>query len=218
MKSAFFGILLACVTFPAVAADLLPEQQPSFEATPVEAAGARHNWGGVYGGLQGGMNFLRGSFVTNGSPHSTTMEERFAGAFVGYQYQLPNNVVLGVEADARYNFDKTRYDRFGAGSEMWTDWSGSVRARVGYAFDRTMLYATGGFAAQRGWVDSTVTGKDSDINTGYVVGAGLEYAFTDRVFGRFEYQFTDYSRKRSSQWTTSDLNSHSVMAGVGAKF
>lgn len=164
------------------------------------------------------MSFLRGSFVTNGSPHSTTMQERFAGAFAGYQYQFSNNVVLGVEADARYSFDKTQYDRFGAGSEMWTDWSGSVRARLGYAFDRTLLYATGGFAAQRGWVNSTVTGLDSDVNIGYVVGAGMEYAFTDSVFGRFEYQFSDYRKKRSSSFTTSDLNSHTVMVGVGTKF
>lgn len=164
------------------------------------------------------MSFLRGSFVTNGSPHSKDLNERFIGAFGGYQYQFSNNVVLGVEADARYNFDKTPYDRFGVGSEMWSDWSGTVRARVGYALDKTLLYATGGFAAQRGWVDSTVTGKDSDINTGYVVGAGIEYAFTDNIFGRLEYQFTDYRKKRSSQWTTTNLNSHTVSMAVGTKF
>lgn len=219
MKAAFIGILGAIATVPTMAADL-PSEQQSIEAPALSGAGdeGQHNWSGAYGGLQGGMDVLRGSFVTNGAPHSTTVDERFAGVFAGYQHQFSNNVVLGVEADALYSFGKTRYDRFGVGSEMWTDWSGTIRARVGYALDRTLVYATGGFAAQRGWVDSTVTGKESDINTGYVLGAGLEYAFTDRFFGRLEYQFADYHKKRSSQWTTTDLNSHAVRVAVGANF
>ncbi|MBS1180203.1 MAG: porin family protein [Proteobacteria bacterium] len=219
MKAAVLGTLVAIVAVPAMAADLLSEPQPILAPALSDVGdSAGYNWSGAYGGVLGGMSALRGSFVTSGSPHSTTMNERFAGAFVGYQYQFSNNIVLGAEADARYNFDKTRYDRFGVGSEMWTDWSGTIRARVGYAFDRTLIYATGGFAAQRGWVDSTVTGKDSDINTGYVVGAGLEYAFTDSIFGRFEYQFTDYRKKRSSSLTTSNLNSQTMMVAIGTKF
>jgi outer membrane immunogenic protein len=215
MRSAYLGILLCSITLPAAAADLLAEPQP---VAPSAFSDAAYNWTGAYGGIEGGMNVMRGSFVINGSPHHTSMQDRFIGAFAGYQYEFSNNVVLGLEADVRRSFGKTQYNGFGVGSEMWTDWSGTIRARVGYAFDRTLVYATGGWAAQRGWVDSTVTGLDNDTNTGYVLGAGLEYAFTDRLFGRLEYQFTDYRKKRVSIWTTSDTSSHTVMLGIGTRF
>lgn len=214
MKSAILGVLFVGCSLPAAAADALLAQ-PANEAAPT---GQAVNWTGAYGGVLGGVAFLRGSFVTNSHDHSTTMSERFVGAFAGYQYQLPNNIVLGVEGNANYGLEKTQYDGFGSGSEMWTDWSGTIRARVGYAFDRTLVYATGGWAAQRSWVDSTVTGKESDIQTGYVVGAGVEYALTSSLFGRFEYQFADYLKKQSSVYTNADLSSHTFMVGVGTRF
>lgn len=214
MKSLIFGIFVTVIALPASAADVLMEQ-PESAPVPTETA---TNWTGAYGGVLGGATFLRGSFVTNNNPHSTKMAERFVGAFAGYQYQLPNNVVLGVEANATYGLEKTQYDGFGAGSHMWTDWNGTVRARIGYAFDRTLVYATGGWAAQRAWVNSTVTGKDSDIQTGYVLGAGVEYAFTDYLFGRFEYQFTDYLKKQMSVYSSGDLSSHTFMVGLGTRF
>ncbi len=214
MKSLIFGIFVAGIALPAAAADPL-FGQPETTQAPAETT---TNWTGAYGGVQGSVDFLRGSFVTLSNPHSTSMSERFVGAFAGYQYQLPNNVVLGIEANANYGLEKTQYDGFGVGSHMWTDWNGSVRARVGYAFDRTLVYATGGWAAQRGWVDSTVTGKESDIQTGYVLGAGVEYALTDYMFGRFEYQFTDYLKKQMSVYSSGDLSSHTFMIGVGTRF
>ena len=176
------------------------------------------NWTGAYGGVLGDLTFLRGSFVTNGNPHGTTVAERFVGAFAGYQQQLSNNVVLGVEASAKYGLDRIPYDRFGVGSKMWTDWGGTIRARVGYAFDRALIYATGGWGVQRNWVDSTVTGKDSDTQGGYVLGLGIEYAMTDTVFGRFEYEYADFPKKQVSSFTEADLATHTFTVGIGTRF
>ena len=51
-----------------------------------------------------------------------------------------------------------------------SDWFGTVRARAGVAFDRVLIYATGGLAY-------------TDDNTGWVVGGGVEWALPVNWFG-----------------------------------
>ena len=51
-----------------------------------------------------------------------------------------------------------------------SDWFGTVRARAGVAFDRVLVYATGGLAY-------------TDDNTGWVVGGGVEWALPVNWFG-----------------------------------
>ena len=63
--------------------------------------------------------------------------------------------MLGVEADATWSFigsddddllddDDDNFDRLGLNAEI--DWLASIRARAGLAFDRVMVYGTGGVA------------------------------------------------------------------------
>ena len=51
-----------------------------------------------------------------------------------------------------------------------SDWFGTVRARAGVAFDRVLIYATGGLAY-------------SDNSTGWVAGGGVEWALPVNWFG-----------------------------------
>jgi outer membrane immunogenic protein len=71
---------------------------------------------------------------------------------------------------------------------------GTARGRLGYAWDRFMLYGTGGFA----WAenDATVTGpgiavSQSQTHTGWAAGAGIEWAFADRWSAKVEYMHLD---------------------------
>lgn len=55
------------------------------------------------------------------------------------------------------------------------DYFGTARGRLGYAFDRTLIYATGGFAYGDG---------NEDFRYGYTVGGGVEFAFNNfQLFG-----------------------------------
>ena len=56
---------------------------------------------------------------------------------------------------------------------------GTVRGRLGYAFDRVLFYGTGGFAYGDGG-----TGGD-DFRTGYTAGGGIEYAHAHDSFFNF---------------------------------
>ncbi|AVA25185.1 outer membrane domain-containing protein (plasmid) [Rhizobium sp. NXC24] len=134
------------------------------------------------------------------------------GGFIGYNWQFENNVVLGLEGDLNYNWNK---DTIAPGIDVGTDIDGSVRARLGYAFDRALIYATGGWEATRGFIDTG--SKDTKTFNGWTVGAGVDYAFTDRVFGRLEYRYTDFGDK-DINGVKVDLKQNAVVVGIGVKF
>jgi outer membrane immunogenic protein len=141
------------------------------------------------------------------------------GGQVGYNYQFGagSGIVVGIEADAAYtdldrvstlsnttNFGPlvtpvagavTRVNQYRGG----LDFLGTVRGRIGYAFDRFLVYGTGGFAY--GGVNNRAIfyapgsatlaffdGRQNDIETGYAYGGGIEYAVpTDSVFQRLNF-------------------------------
>ena len=130
--------------------------------------------------------------------NSDNHEGFVGGGQVGYNYQFTpgSGVVVGIEADAQYtdfgNKSRTVTGTFTpnggpaqnqavriAGNEM--NFFGTVRGRLGYAFDRVLFYGTGGFAYGDG-----ATGRD-DFRTGYTAGGGIEYALpTDSFFNFFK--------------------------------
>ena len=69
--------------------------------------------------------------------------------------------------------------------------AGGVRGHLGYTFDRAMIYGTAGWTATRGFVDVPGNDKKETLN-GWTVGAGLDYAITNNIFGRAEYRYNDY--------------------------
>ena len=75
---------------------------------------------------------------------------------------------------------------------------GSVRGRLGIAFDRTLIYATGGvaFADYKTQYFAIIPGfgneEFSKTQVGWTVGAGLEYAIANNWSLRAEYRYTDF--------------------------
>ena len=125
------------------------------------------------------------------------------GGQIGYNYQL-GQVVLGVEADFQGADLKAGPSFAGLGivSEGKTEWFGTVRGRVGFAFDRFLPYVTGGLAY--GSVKTTlapgvtINGLNSDDNThtGWTVGGGVEYAITNNLVAGVEYLYVDLGDKK----------------------
>src|SRR5712671_651444 len=63
------------------------------------------------------------------------------GAMAGYNYQLTQNVVLGVEADIGYFAAKNTTEVFDKHHTLQQYGAiGSVRGRVGYTFNHLMFY------------------------------------------------------------------------------
>ncbi|KQP04783.1 porin family protein [Methylobacterium sp. Leaf93] len=122
------------------------------------------------------------------------------GAQIGYNYQFTpgSGVVVGIEADAQYlDFGSKRRDSGVLTTPAFAvndprglsslDYFGTVRGRLGYAFDRTLVYGTGGFAYGAGSADRDFGGfrGNDDFRTGYAVGGGIEYALPTESFFNF---------------------------------
>ena len=166
--------------------------------SPYNASGSeRLRDSGVIGGVQVGYNYAFGGFGGYG------------GGYSGHGPAVP---VIGVEAD----FDGSGINSGGAlsqfaqgfpvginnyvGVESDVKYFGTVRGRLGVAFDRLLVYGTGGFAYAQ--TDAYVTSPNNNVfnrvsnfHTGIAYGGGFEFALTNHLLLRAEYLHLDLDRK-----------------------
>ena len=117
------------------------------------------------------------------------------GVQAGYNQQLPNKFVVGVEGELDYSALEGKASSTGAaGDKARIDTLGTVRGRVGYAFDRVMPYVTAGYAGANEKV-TTATGSSSGWRNGYAVGGGVDYAITNNVSARLEGLYVGLENK-----------------------
>ncbi|MDF2972412.1 MAG: hypothetical protein K0R61_2862, partial [Microvirga sp.] len=173
-------ILLASVALfgfagAASAADLPMRAAPP---APIIAAAPLFTWTGFYVGVNAGYGWSNDDFDAVDLADEDDDGGFVGGAQVGYNYQI-GSFVVGLEGDIQYadfgadgTFD---FDGDGVFDDDFdsSDWFGTVRARAGVAFDRALIYATGGFAF-------------ADDANGWTVGGGVEYAFTNNLSAKIE--------------------------------
>jgi outer membrane immunogenic protein len=193
------GAALAALAAPATAADMAARAPIYTKAPPMAAV---YNWTGCYLGGEGGGAWGRsrdyGAVSGNAFTNSFNLSGAIAGGTLGCNYQV-SSVVLGVEGDISWT------NKSGSGtdilvptttnttSEKWLD---TVRGRVGFAWDRVLLFATGGgaFSNVSFSACNSVTGlcdSGSQNRSGWTVGGGLEWAFADNWSAKFEYLHVD---------------------------
>lgn len=193
--------------------------------TTLAASSSADLWKGFYAGVQVGRDSgetnMRWSPVNNDGPVDIT---GFGGGVsLGYNVRF-NSFVLGLEGDietSTLNGDDNA--RGGLLNEFEGNWMGSLRLRAGYSFDRTLFYVTGGYA----WMDAdgkdlTLGGTASYSLKGTTFGAGVEYAFTDRLSGRLEYRHTNFDTERETYpagyYLDFDPEIDSVRIGMNYRF
>ncbi len=173
----------------ASAADLPSRKGPI--AAPVYMPPA-FSWTGFYIGGNAGYGW--GNVNANGFANVGDLDGFVGGGQVGYNYQM-GQFVVGLEADLQAA-DLSSGNNLGL-INVKTDYFGTVRARVGVAFDRFMPYITGGWAY--GNVKTSIPGigfsSDRSHTGGYAVGAGLEYAVTNNIIAGVEYLYVDLGEK-----------------------
>jgi outer membrane immunogenic protein len=180
------------------------------KAPPPAPAPVAYNWSGCYLGGQVGWARQRDRLtetfegvVTDETPLTAAKPDGFkGGGHVGCNWQWGGPWVFGLEGDAEYADLKARLNYFEEIDyyETRTRFQASFRGRLGVAFDRSLLYVTGGVAWAN--VKHTYVGFDaflvptseshSKTLTGWTVGAGWEYAFGNNWSGRVEYRYADF--------------------------
>jgi outer membrane immunogenic protein len=221
MKKILWAVAAAAtLATPAFAADI-PRRQPIADTVYIPAAPAGV-WTGFYVGAHLGGAF--GSNFRNDVGYGLGGASGFlAGVQAGYDYQF-NRVVLGVAGDLTYSTVSRRYiDLTPSDIRAKQDWSGSLRARLGYAVqDNMLLYVTGGLALGNVRLNDAVLGtSQSRMGVGWTLGAGGEYKFTQNWSGLLEYRYTDLGRGTYNNISFAPrvgFTSHTIRTGLNYRF
>jgi outer membrane immunogenic protein len=186
-------------------------------------------WTGFYiGGQVGGAWGTGGNHLTAFDPVTGTFVDTsfggrpsgvIGGGHVGFNYQIPgwnwfssSGIVIGLEGTVDgASLSKTTVITFpvafGGGTltaHSTADIQGSIRGRLGVAWDRALIYATGGVAFAGVNSDLSLRGFNaagmpffasasrSNTRTGWTVGGGIEYALTNNWSIGAEYRYSDF--------------------------
>jgi len=171
------------------------------------------SWSGLYLGVHGGYGWTRWTGTGALGTDSVNGNGWLAGGQIGYNYQT-GRFVLGIEGDYSWANVKHETALFAGNLTLKNDYFATVTGRVGYAFDNILVYGKGGVAWTRDKWDATdglggtATG---DFNRqGWVIGAGVEYAFWGNVSAKIEYNYLWFKSISETLTTTGGL----VVAGT----
>jgi len=224
------SVLLAAFSGIASAADLPSRAPPPVFVPPPPI----FTWTGFYVGLNVGYGIGRTDhfdFVTDGTIAPHGVNGGFVGGTAGYNYQA-GPLVVGVLADSDWGVI--------TGSTVCPvatfvcatrgEFLGSVRGRVGYAWDRLLIFASGGLGLGefKYSVDNTTTGVNAEndvFKPGFAVGGGIEYAITNNWSIKGEYLYYGFGANTAGPGTLQDPSAvslrtyvHSIRGGFDYKF
>lgn len=126
--------VLALGVVSASAADL-PRHRAMPEKAPVYVPPA-WSWTGPYIGINGGWGFGRSDFSAPSPTGSFDTSGGLVGGTIGYNYQLDNNVVFGLEGDIDWSDIHGSAPCAGTTCETRNNWLGTARGRVGYSLGK----------------------------------------------------------------------------------
>jgi outer membrane immunogenic protein len=248
---------VVALALPATAADMPMK-------APVYAPG--FTWTGAYIGLNAGASWgdasvssFMGAGGLFGIPANLALANALGtgpfgddaqftgGAQIGYNWQFAPNWIVGLEGDFNWLGHDSTLVQSGLStlgaltitSTLSADWLATIRGRLGFTFDRAMIYATGGVAFSDLGLSQTFalpasaafgTGSSNDIQTGFALGAGAEWAFAPSWSAKAEYLYTRFEGVTSNlivnpgaqnqpyTGSTSDVEFHQVRLGVNYRF
>jgi outer membrane immunogenic protein len=207
------SVATVAFAFNAAAADMgAPYKAPVAYAAPF-------SWTGFYlGASAGGIGISSENTYTNnavgdviccGNTDTNRGTGVLAGGTIGYNYQGWGPWVIGIEADYSMASAQTGTSpsfNFGGGNGIASISNlGTVRGRLGWASDHTLLFITGGVA----WGDVTnvaaapIAGAGcrqgfSGTLTGWTFGGGVEHALTDHFTVKLEALYVDFGTRSTS--------------------
>ncbi len=183
-------------------------------ASVVPALAGDYNWTGAYagvhiGGAWGDAAVRDTDGGVNPGPFSYSPSGAFGGGTAGYNLQW-GSIVAGIEGDLGYmglqgsrtlpSSDPKYHQDLTLDGGLY----GDITGRLGWSFDKALVYGKGGFAFYDGealqattkaYYDKSGTGMFS----GFVVGGGLEYAVTSNISVKVEYLHFGFGDEGGSQ-------------------
>lgn len=186
---------------------------PVYKAPPPVVAVAP-NWTGFYlGGFVGtayGKKDINNMTGDQAADATADVSGFLGGGQIGYNYQF-GKWVLGVEADAGVSNAKGSIgcpgNAFGVNFSFFfncvneTDWIVTAAGRLGYAYERLLIYGKlgGAWAKDQYTIVSNLTGGDfetaSETRSGWMVGTGAEFALNGNWSAKGEWNYMDFGTR-----------------------
>jgi outer membrane immunogenic protein len=172
----------------------------------------------------------------------------YGGGQIGYNFQLANNIVLGIEGDASFA-NISSFNTFGTisnGEFETVGWEsrlqsfGTLRGRVGYAYGQWLPYATGGWAWGRNRLSvpgnavhvtplpPVGASEDTQTHSGWTLGGGVEFAINSNWSWKAEYLYLGLNGKTyavglgddgpTSSTTLDSFGVHTFKTGLNYRF
>lgn len=194
-------------------------------------------WTGVHVGVTGGVTTGDYTLAEKDGTDTLGISSQLSGARIGVQggYDVKvKGFVVGALADwtwsntsAKYRlFENNDYEQLAAKLKQIT----TVRGRVGRSFNRSLVYAHGGWLIastelnESSSIANSTTQKISGTHNGYVVGAGLEYFVAPHFTVRTEYGFNQLGSINVKELSGAGVSTsqrpefHSVTTGISYRF
>jgi len=189
---------------------------------------ATYKWTGFYAGLNAGYGFGGNnswSFesadpnwqyaISNGRISEPSFKPKglVGGVQAGFDYQISDRLLVGVETDFQYSNIKEKHSANLPAVGLFYDevtqikqeieWFGTTRARLGvFPTQRLLIYGTGGLAYGRLKASSSVRydyaggpnlfgGSSKDTRVGHTMGGGVEFALAKNLTVKGEYLYYD---------------------------
>jgi outer membrane immunogenic protein len=177
---------------------------------------AQFSWTGFYLGLASGGGIGTANFTdpfpnAGGVASSAKLSGFLVGGVTGINYQI-GSLVVGFEGDFIGSWAKgSVVDTAGTTLTNEVMWTSTVAARLGWAWDRWMIYAKGGGAFDNDrstaaigtsgpimgttFVATGGSNMGGTLRAGWNVGGGVEWAVTEHWIARFAYDYLKFSGK-----------------------
>jgi outer membrane immunogenic protein len=209
------GLIALAFAAPALAADL--PVAPAYYPPRAFPPPAIYNWSGLYIGGNVGADLLADRITGAGTDAVGTALTGAAnsspvgiigGGQIGANYQF-STWVAGVEAtfSGTNTSGSGRVTNTAGTTNSFTSapqWLATATGRIGYAANDWLFYGKAGAAIMHTQYTETILGAGgaavgssalNDNRTGFVAGAGIEYALTDNVSARVEYDYFGFGSK-----------------------
>lgn len=195
MKRVMIALAAGLLGGQALAADLPAPPLSRAPATYIPVVPV-FSWTGFYIGGNGGYAFGNSTWTVTApalfagqTTGSFQTKGWLAGGTIGGNYQM-GAFVLGAEAD----FDWSNLKGNASAATCPTcqtseSWISTGRGRAGVAFDRLLVYATGGAAYGNIKASPAPGFTDTSNKFGWTGGGGVEFAFTPNITAKAEYLY-----------------------------
>ncbi|MCB1533569.1 MAG: porin family protein [Rhodoblastus sp.] len=201
-------ILAAALAASTIAGGAIAADLPSRKMAPPAyvAPAPIFTWTGLYVGVNGGGWFNNSRVnVFPGISGKLGGGGGLIGGTLGYNWQTANRIVVGLETDLDYRTKTTVTPPFSVSSQTNDGYLGTLRGRVGYGFDRALIYVTGGLAYGNAAAPNAIVSLplaafavrngSPGLQAGWTVGAGAEFAVTNNWSIKGEYLYADLGSK-----------------------